>query len=110
MFNERLTQLRVELGMTKKGVAEKLNIDQSTYGKYELSKRQPDYDILKKIASLFNVSTDYLLGCTTVRNPGATNNDLPADVKAMLRDYAKLNDEQKEIFKRLIKEFINEKK
>ena len=107
MFSDRLSQLRKELGMTKKDVAEKLNIDQSTYGKYELSKRQPDYDTLIKLASFFDVSVDYLLGRIEDRNPGS---NYPADAKAMLRDIAKLTDEQKEIVKRLIKELINDKK
>jgi len=104
-----LAQLREELGLTRKEVAEKLNIDQTTYGKYELSKRQPDYDTLQKIASFFNVSVDYLLGRTNVRN--SNNNideDFPDDVKVLMRSVSKLTDKQKEIVKRLVQEFINE--
>ena len=109
MFSTRLAQLREELGLTRKEVAEKLNIDQTTYGKYELSKRQPDYDTLQKIASFFNVSVDYLLGRTNVRN--SNNNideDFPDDVKVLMRSVSKLTDKQKEIVKRLVQEFINE--
>jgi len=104
-----LAKLREELGLTRKEVAEKLNIDQTTYGKYELSKRQPDYDTLQKIASFFNVSVDYLLGRTNVRN--SNNNideDFPDDVKVLMRSVSKLTDKQKEIVKRLVQEFINE--
>ena len=109
MFSTRLAQLREELGLTRKEVAEKLNIDQTTYGKYELSKRQPDYDTLQKIASFYNVSVDYLLGRTNVRN--SNNNvdeDFPDDVKVLMRSVSKLTDKQKEIVKRLVQEFINE--
>jgi len=109
VFSTRLAQLREELGLTRKEVAEKLNIDQTTYGKYELSKRQPDYDTLQKIASFFNVSVDYLLGRTNVRN--SNNNvdeDFPDDVKVLMRSVSKLTDKQKEIVKRLVQEFINE--
>ena len=109
MFSTRLAKLREELGLTRKEVAEKLNIDQTTYGKYELSKRQPDYDTLQKIASFFNVSVDYLLGRTNVRN--SNNNvdeDFPDDVKVLMRSVSKLTDKQKEIVKRLVQEFINE--
>jgi len=109
VFSTRLAKLREELGLTRKEVAEKLNIDQTTYGKYELSKRQPDYDTLQKIASFFNVSVDYLLGRTNVRN--SNNNideDFPDDVKVLMRSVSKLTDKQKEIVKRLVQEFINE--
>lgn len=110
MFSKRLMQLREELGLTRKDVAEKLSIDQTTYGKYELDKRQPDYDTLQSLASFFNVTTDYLLGRTDDRSSSTvTDDDWPDDVKVMLRDAAKLSDEQKEIVKRLIKEFVNEK-
>jgi len=104
-----LAQLREELGLTRKEVAEKLNIDQTTYGKYELSKRQPDYDTLQKISSFYNVSVDYLLGRTNVRN--SNNNvdeDFPDDVKVLMRSVSKLTDKQKEIVKRLVQEFISE--
>jgi len=104
-----LAQLREELGLTRKEVAEKLNIDQTTYGKYELSKRQPDYDTLQKIASFYNVSVDYLLGRTNVRNSNNnTDEDFPDDVKVLMRSVSKLTDKQKEIVKRLVQEFINE--
>ena len=109
MFSTRLAQLREELGLTRKEVAEKLNIDQTTYGKYELSKRQPDYDTLQKISSFYNVSVDYLLGRTNVRN--SNNNvdeDFPDDVKVLMRSVSKLTDKQKEIVKRLVQEFISE--
>ena len=110
IFSVRLSLLREELGISKKDVAQKLNIDQSTYGKYELSKRQPDYDTLLKLASFFNVSVDYLLGRTENRTSDNINDYKPDNAKAMLRDIAKLTDEQKEIVNRLMKEFLNEKK
>jgi len=31
---------------------------------YELAKREPDYEVLKKLADYFDVSIDYLLGRT----------------------------------------------
>ena len=69
MLRERLVILRNEKGLSKKEMAKVLKIDQSTYGKYELGKREPDYDTLRNLADFFNVSTDYLLGRSDVRNP-----------------------------------------
>ncbi len=61
MLGYKLKQLRESKGITRKKVAEFLKIDQSTYGKYELNKRQPDSLTLKQLASYFGVSIDYLL-------------------------------------------------
>jgi|LSQX01.1.fsa_nt_gb transcriptional regulator with XRE-family HTH domain len=64
MLSKRLEELRTERKLSKKQMADFLKIDQSTYGKYELGKREPDYDMIKKLADFFNVSVDYLL-CRT---------------------------------------------
>ncbi len=69
MLTDRLETLRIDRGMTKKEVAEHLKIDQSTYGKYELGKREPDADTLAKLADLFDTTTDYLLGRSNIRTP-----------------------------------------
>ncbi|MGN4124853.1 helix-turn-helix domain-containing protein [Lysinibacillus sphaericus] len=64
-LGSRLTYLREKRGWTKTYVAEKLNIKTvSTYANWEYDLRQPDNDMLVKIAVLFEVSTDYLLGRT----------------------------------------------
>lgn len=62
MIGKRLEKLRNEKGLTKKEVASIINVDQSTYGKYELDQREPNHETTNKLASFFNVSTDYLLG------------------------------------------------
>ena len=64
LVNDRLVQIREATGMTRKEVAEKIGIDQSTYGKYELGKLQPSVTVLDRIAYLYSTSTDYLLGLT----------------------------------------------
>jgi len=68
MLNQRLELLRKEKHLTKKQVADFLKIDQSTYGKYELNKREPDFDTLQKLADFYDVSVDFLLGRTDIRN------------------------------------------
>lgn len=62
MFPQIIKDLRLSKKMTQKEVAEKLEISRPAYTAYETGKRQPDYKTLQKIARLFNVSTDYLLG------------------------------------------------
>ena len=50
--------------MTHKQVADYLLLSRSTYTYYELGKRQPSLQTLSRLAELFHVSTDYLLGRT----------------------------------------------
>ncbi|MCL2462254.1 MAG: helix-turn-helix domain-containing protein [Defluviitaleaceae bacterium] len=61
-LGERLATLRKERGLSKRELSFALNLEQSTYGKYELGKRQPSLEVLQKLSSFFDVSTDYLLG------------------------------------------------
>lgn len=65
MLSEKLVELRSRKGLTQYDVANLLNIPRSTYAQYELGRRQPDYETLRKIAGLFNCSFDYLLGRPT---------------------------------------------
>lgn len=61
---ERIKELRKEKSITMKRLGEIIGVSEGAVSQYENGKRQPDYDILKKIADYFNVSTDYLLGRT----------------------------------------------
>lgn len=62
MLTEMLCYLREQKALTRKEVADFLKIDQSTYGKYELGKRAPDYETLLKLSDFYEVSVDNLLG------------------------------------------------
>lgn len=61
-LGQRLRDLRKGHGLTQLQVAERIGITKAMVSSYELSARQPSYDILVKLASLFSVTTDYLLG------------------------------------------------
>jgi transcriptional regulator with XRE-family HTH domain len=61
-FHQRLIQLRKEKNIDRKQLAKLLNVSYATISKYETGVRMPDSDSMKKIADLFNVSIDYLLG------------------------------------------------
>ena len=69
MIGRRIAELRKEKGMTQEELARALNITRSALSLYEIGKREPDTDTIKKIAEFFGVSIDYLLGQTDIRNP-----------------------------------------
>ena len=68
-FSERLKSLRVELDLTQKELADKINSSPSKIGMWEAGKRDPNTEDLILLCNIFNVSTDYILGNSDIRNP-----------------------------------------
>ena len=61
-FGNRLRELRNKAGLTQKQLAEQIGVTKSVVSFYERQERSPSPDVLIKLASVFHVSTDYLLG------------------------------------------------
>lgn len=68
-FHVRLKQLRKEKKMTQAALAKELTYGATAISNYESGHNQPSISDLKKIASIFNVSMDYLLGVNELRRP-----------------------------------------
>lgn len=66
-LGKRISELRKEKNLTQVEFAEALGITRSAYSHNELGTREPDYELLKKIADFFDCSPDYLLGKTPTR-------------------------------------------
>ncbi|GEM_PF-360040 len=62
MQRGKLKQLRLERGMTQSQLAKRLGVSASAVGMYEQGRRQPDGDLLARMAAVLNCSTDELLG------------------------------------------------
>ncbi len=60
-FKDRLTKAREAKGLTRQQMPELLGIAGSTYPQWELGNRQPDYEMLKKIANVLDVTIDHLI-------------------------------------------------
>jgi len=58
----RLKKLREEKKMTQAELGNKIGVSGATINRYEKGFRQPDPEMLSKIADFFDVSVDYLLG------------------------------------------------
>lgn len=61
-FGSRLKELRTQAGLTQLQLAQRMGITKSVVSFYELQERMPSPDVLIKIARIFHVSADYLLG------------------------------------------------
>lgn len=77
----RLKQLRKEQGYSQKRLAEILGITQQAVCKYENTVVEPDIQTLIMLADLFEVTVDYLIGHSDIRESGVnkvilTNDEL----------------------------------
>lgn len=64
LIGEKLKQLRQENGLRQEQVARLVGADRSSISAWENDTRQPSYQALVRLAEVYNVSTDFLLGRT----------------------------------------------
>ena len=62
IFCERLRELRKDLNLSQKQLADILKTTNSSVCDWERGRSQPDLVTLAKIANFFDVTADYLLG------------------------------------------------
>lgn len=102
-LNEKLQALREARGWSKTYVAQHIGLaNMQTYANWEYGSREPDLETVKKLAKLFEVSTDYLLGNETKQPERHKKVDL--DDKDVLFTYRgkPLSDDDRAIIERLM--------
>ena len=65
-FRHRLKFLRECRQLSQRQVAAALHIERSTYASYETGRSEPSLQNLKRLAALYQVSTDFLLDSTPI--------------------------------------------
>lgn len=60
-FKDKLIELRKKHNMTQDDLSKALKVSRSTIGNYETGLREPNFEMLEKIADCFNVSMAELL-------------------------------------------------
>lgn len=97
--NEILKSLRQKEGITQAEAAERLGVSLSSYQKYERDKGSimPSLDVLMKIADLYKVTIDYLVGREPAPNPFADLGLDEAGEQEMLRQYMSFEPEVRAI-------------
>jgi len=115
-LGKRLKRERERKGWSQLYVAEKLGITNAVLSNYERDYRDPDTDTLTKLADLYDVSIDYLLG--RIDNPSPSSNpDIPPNINVaylggvkheLTPEVARRLKEDIELFERLKKQFEKE--
>lgn len=72
IFQERLRLLKDKCGETQAKIASDLGITPQALS-YYMNGREPNFDVLLKIARYFNTTTDYLLGLNNFKNEQQRN-------------------------------------
>lgn len=119
-LSNRLKSTRERRGLTQEQVSEKINVEIGTLSGYERAYRKPSPDMLLKLADLYGVSTDYLLG--RVDNP--TDELVPTTTEPLDHKATYMNDlvtddivdnlklmsrEDRETIRRLTQSIVNRK-
>ena len=60
-FGSKLKELRIQNGLTQQQLATQLGVTKSVVSFYERQERTPSPEVLRKMAGIFRVSTDFLL-------------------------------------------------
>lgn len=86
--------------MTQAELADRLGISRVTLTNWEIGRANPDHETLVRIADLFGVTTDYLLGRDAPLPPGTRTEIVMDDGTTLSLD--DLPPEQREFFKEML--------
>jgi len=95
-LGDKIKELRVALEMTQESLAECLGINVKSVQRYEKGRSRPDTYTLARLAVFFEVSSDYLLGISSVKEQLAERKNKVANgggVNAFYKRYLKCKNE-----------------
>lgn len=90
-FSQRIVTIRKQHKMTQEKVGELVNMSQRSVANWESGERCPSIPTLIELSEKFNVSIDYMLGCSDVpekakKQPAVQDDELLSKVISRLRD------------------------
>ena len=68
-YYPRLRDLREDADLTQTQLVALLGMHKTTYTNYEQGKREPPFELIIRLAKLYNVSIDYIAGLTNQPAP-----------------------------------------
>ena len=116
ILQKRINELLYEHRLTQSALAEKIGITQPTLSRNLSGIHAPRVEVLESIAKVFDVSVDYLLGVSDIRNPDkdvsrqeSLDDILQREMEgveyALFGEVKDLTDEQKEDLLQMVKLF-----
>lgn len=108
MIGDKIRDLRNQKRMSQTDLSKILHVSQQTITKWETGKAEPSSSALNSLANYFNVSADYLLGRSKVKNPQAHDLDDAID-GAMSFGGRPVTEHDRRMMKQLWKAYIENK-
>lgn len=92
MFNQRIRELRVSQNMSQVELARRLGVTKQSVSNWENDNIMPSIELLIRIARVFGVSTDYLLGMTDTETLDVSGlpNKFVAHLRLLIDDFRSL--------------------
>ncbi|MBQ8781468.1 MAG: helix-turn-helix transcriptional regulator [Oscillospiraceae bacterium] len=91
---QRLKDLREDMDITQKDVAEFLGMKQSQYSLYETGQRKLSVSEYIRLAEFYNVSLDYITGRCSHKS-GVNRGGLSEDEELLIKKYRQLKDSER---------------
>lgn len=97
-----MKELREMKGLSMSKAALALEIPKGTYASYEYGQREPNIEMINKIANFYGVTTDYLLGRPAAKLPESPIDEfaraerLKELEKIIIKEYLELGNEERE--------------
>lgn len=115
-FGEIIVFLRKRNNINQKQLGDVLGVSSGAIGMWENNKRQPDFEMLKKIALYFKVTTDYILGMpqnkTEEENSDIPHINIDMDEKSknLISAFSQLSEDNKDIAIGEVKKILKEQR
>ena len=108
IFRQRITLAREEKGLNQAQLAEQSGVTPAAISQIEKGSRTPTIPVLQRIASVLNVSIDYLLGKADESELDVLLHD--QNVRTFYRGFNELDPEDKETIEKMVEFFKSKKK
>ena len=114
-IGHEIARLRFEKNISQKQLAKEINVSAGVVGMWETNKRTPSLEVFVNIIDYFGVNADLLLKEDRKIKISPDNNfympaSLSEDSSKLLEAFEKLNEDNKDIIRGKIKEYLKEQR
>ncbi|MCR5749319.1 MAG: helix-turn-helix domain-containing protein [Lactobacillus sp.] len=102
MIGQRIRDLRKQKRVSQTELAKSAGVSQTTVTAWETGKAEPSSSAVAKLADIFNVTTDYLLGRPNKQETKKDDVELSDDDVIMTWRGKPLSDEDRELIRRIM--------
>lgn len=107
IFGTNLRRLRNSQSLSLSALGKELGVTASAISSWELGNKEPNYDMLQKLANYFKVSTDYLLSYEKFESEAQKKEIVSQLANEIYERYKNVPDSKKPMVKQEIIQYVN---